>query len=295
MKQDPIFIVGTGRCGSTMFHDVLSHHGDLAWLSNIVAKRPGKPRANALLNRALDLPGAAPVLRKLFQPSEPYVFWERYCKGFSRPYRDLEADDVIPGDIPKIRNAFDQAMPENKIPLAKITGWPRVRYLKEIFPDAKFVHIVRDGRAVVNSVLNAPYFDGWSGPEQWARGHLDEQQKQAWIDCGESFIVLAAIGWENRMRAFQEVRAAMSDSDYLEFRYEDFCANPREMTERTLSFLGLENSSATGGFLAMTESFNIASKNDKWKQDLSRKQQRELNWYLAPMLQDYGYNVENHH
>ncbi|QIT56546.1 sulfotransferase [Aquisalimonas sp. 2447] len=218
MKQDPIFIVGTGRCGSTMFHDVLSHHGDLGWLSNIVAKKPGRPGINAMLNRTLDVPGAARVLRRVFRPSEPYVFWERYCKGFSRPYRDLFEHDVIPGNIPNIRAAFNSAIPDTKIPVAKITGWPRVRYLKEIFPGAKFVHIVRDGRAVVNSVLQAPYFDGWTGPEQWARGYLDGRQRQAWLDAGESFVVLAAIGWENRIRAFQEIRRLMPDSDYLEFR-----------------------------------------------------------------------------
>lgn len=48
--------------------------------------------------------------------------------------------------------------------LFKITGWPRVGFLHEIFEDAKFIHLIRDGRAVAYSLLQQPWWEGWRGP-----------------------------------------------------------------------------------------------------------------------------------
>jgi omega-hydroxy-beta-dihydromenaquinone-9 sulfotransferase len=41
--------------------------------------------------------------------------------------------------------------------LLKITGWPRISFLSEIFEEAKLVHTMRDGRAVANSMLNVRF------------------------------------------------------------------------------------------------------------------------------------------
>jgi len=44
---------------------------------------------------------------------------------------------------------------------------PRIGFLQAIFPDAKFIHIVRDGCAVANSRMNAPFWKGWQGLNTW--------------------------------------------------------------------------------------------------------------------------------
>ena len=49
--------------------------------------------------------------------------------------------------------------------LLKISGWPKIGILFEIFEGAKFVHVARDGRAVVNSPLDTYFWNGWIGPE----------------------------------------------------------------------------------------------------------------------------------
>ena len=289
MLENPIFIVGTGRCGSTMFHDVLSHHRELGWLSQLANNKPTGLHWNRWGNHALRYPGLSWLAQRLLTPSEPYRFWEQYCRGFSRPYRDITEDDVIPGVVPRVRQALDSAIPADSRLLAKITGWPRMSYLKAIFPDAKFVHIVRDGRAVVNSVLAAPYFDGWAGPSQWARGELTAEQDSAWKRSGESFVVLAAIGWENRMNAFEAVKRDIPEGDYLEIRYEDFCSRKMEELDRTLDFLGLADSRFSAAFRQVAQRIEVRSQNDKWRNDLSGRQQALLNEYLGPIVQRYGY------
>ena len=54
----PIFIVGTGRCGSTALHRVLGVHPGVMWLSGFAEQFPEKPLWNrwavtAMGNRAL--------------------------------------------------------------------------------------------------------------------------------------------------------------------------------------------------------------------------------------------------
>ena len=34
----------------------------------------------------------------------------------------------------------------------------RIKQLLDIFPDAKFIHILRDGRTVVNSLINRDFY-----------------------------------------------------------------------------------------------------------------------------------------
>lgn len=284
--ETPLFIVGTGRCGSTIFHDVLCHHYELAWLSQYCDRYPGKPRINARIMSCLEIPLLTTTLRKLIYPTEPYKFWERYCPGFSRPFRDLKSTDVTPRVILKVRSAFQNSIPANKRLLVKITGWPRIGLLKTIFPDAKFVHIIRDGRAVVNSVIAAPYFDGWAGPHNWTRGEINENQRIVWEKSGMSYVILAAIGWENRMNAFESAKKNIPDGDYLEIKYEKFCARPIKILEDVLDFAGL---SEDPNFLKKASQYSLVNTNDKWKVDLSEVQQTQLNNFIAPILARYDY------
>lgn len=286
--KDPVFIVGTGRCGSTLFHDILADHPDFSWLSSILDKYPGKPQRNRMVNSGSQLPGLGSWVKRFYHPAEPYRFWERYCKGFATPYRDLVAGDVIPAVVPRIQKQLEYATCANQRLLVKITGWPRIGYLKEIFPDARFIHVVRDGRAVVNSVLAAPYFEGWSGPHNWTRGAMDERQREVWERSGESFVVLAGIGWQNRMRAFSNAKNDLSSEEYHEIRYEQLCENPSAALADSLEFAGASREK-TEAFLKIAVQRSIGSSNNKWKSDLSECQREFLQEILNPTLNEYGY------
>jgi omega-hydroxy-beta-dihydromenaquinone-9 sulfotransferase len=284
----PIFVVGTGRCGSTMFHDVLCSHPSLGWLSQLVHKYPRRPELNAkLVGIAQRRPFVAP-LRRVLYPAEPYRFWETYCPGFSTPYRDLLDTDLTPLSAKKLNAAVDRSTAPGKRFLAKITGWPRIGLIRAAFPDAQFIHVIRDGRAVVNSVVAAPYFDGWSGPSNWTRGTLNKVQEDKWADSGHSFIVLAAIGWENRIRAFQSARQSLLDRQYLEIHYENFCDDPHAVLANVIEFLNLPPG-VTSEFFTRIRSKAFSSQNDKWRQDLTAQQQHDLHQYLAPLLSELGY------
>src|SRR4029079_14209154 len=95
-ESAPLFIVGTGRCGSTIFNDILAHHPEVCWLSTVGNQFPQRPHVNALSMRAIDLPAISPLAPRRIYPVEAYEFWEARMPGFSPPCRDLVAEDVTP-------------------------------------------------------------------------------------------------------------------------------------------------------------------------------------------------------
>ena len=44
--EKPTFVTGTGRCGSTIFHQVMAQHPQTAWLSPYCERHPNKPHLN---------------------------------------------------------------------------------------------------------------------------------------------------------------------------------------------------------------------------------------------------------
>jgi hypothetical protein len=237
--------------------------------------------------RVIDLPGLSRAARWRLYPVEAYDFWETYAPGFARPCRDLLAEDVTPVVRRRLRHALSKIGSARRSRLlVKITGWPRIRYLKEIFPDARFIHIYRDGRAVASSWLTMRWFRGWSGPAQWLWGELDDVQEAKWLRHDRSFIALAAIAWEILMKAFDEARAAIPVGDYLEISYEDLCKNQRETFRRAIDFAGLPWSPPLEHAIRAAR---LRAANDKWREQLSIAQQRTLEECLDTALKLRGY------
>ena len=284
----PIIIVGTGRCGSTVFHHLLSKHPKLAWLPGALCGRfPHKPELQNFFNRGLDYPILGKVLEERIKPGECYPFWEYHCKGFSAPYRDLVASDVTEKTKRRVRTTMSDITTEQRDRLLlKITGWPRIGFLSEIFEGAKFIHVVRDGRAVVNSQLDVYFWNGWRGPENWTWGDLPPAYKEEWDSYGQSFVVLAAIQWKILMGAMEAAKASIDKNSFLELKYEDLCSDPLDTFRTAIEFCELE---WTAGFERELRKQKLKNTNDKFRQDLTTEQQRNLEEVLGDYLRRYDY------
>jgi hypothetical protein len=151
VNDSPIIIVGVGRSGSTIFHQVMCGHPSVTWLSRFSDRYPSRPARAHMLMQLIDVPVIGPFLSRQYDPGESYRFWDHYYRGFSVPCRDLAAGDVTPSAKQQLPLALaGLATSKRTRPLLKITGWPRLGYLAEVFPQARFIHVLRDGRAVAN-------------------------------------------------------------------------------------------------------------------------------------------------
>lgn len=287
--EKPIFIIGTGRCGSTIFHEIFSYHPNVSFLTGLCDSYPEKLWLNRMLIRTIDIPILRYISRKKSIPSEAWDFWQHYDKSFGRPCRDLLKEDVTNKTESIIRKAMSEipTKKRNRL-LIKITGWPRMGYLKKIFPDAKFIHVLRDGRAVANSLLNVDFWWGWGGPQNWRWGEFTPNQKEEWEKYGQSFVVLAGILWKLLLDALEEAKQTIEPADFLEIKYEDLCWQPIETFLLVAKFCELQWSS---GFESVIRSSRLKNTNSKWQEELTDYQKKILNECLRDYLEKYGYQI----
>jgi hypothetical protein len=285
--QKPIFIISVGRSGSTLLHHVLCEHPDAAWLSWLCRIFPARPAVNGVYMRTLDVPGLRAVLRRLIYPGEWYGFWESCWPGFAASCRDPNASDVTERVRAKALRAVAQTVtPRRRRFIAKITGWPRVGFLQAVFEDARFVHIVRDGRPVVSSLLQVDWWRGWQGPSNWRWGDLTPSQAAEWERHDRSFVALAAIQWKILMDATERARQLVEEDRFLEVRYEDLCANPPATLRTIADFCELR---WTPRFARRVAGYQIENQNHKWRAALDDQQREVLERCLAEHLARYGY------
>lgn len=289
----PIFIVGTGRCGSTAFHQLLALHPQTMWLSGLSEQFPDRPAWNRWAVTAVGNPLLRRLLGTRIKPGENYGFWYTHAYGFAEPGRDLVRGDVTPRVRKQIRGAIEPMLtPSRNRLLVKLTGWPRLGFLNEIFEDAKFIHIVRDGRAVASSLLhiNSWQWRGWYGPYSWRYGPLSAEDQAAWEASNRSFVALAGLQWRIHTRALETARKAVDPNRFLEVRYESFCEQPLETCRRVLQFAELSQSAAFEGRVKVA---SIHDMTNRWRTDLSAEQQGMLTTLLREDLLRYGYDVSN--
>ena len=202
--------------------------------------------------------------------SEAYPFWDMTCPGFSNPFRDLRADDVTRASASRLRETIGHTLTRKRQRfLAKITGWPRVLYLREIFPSASFIEVSRDPCAVATSLLEVPFWDG-RGPPNWRRGALPPDLQALWCEERQSFVALAAIEcviFERAMRKCREIvpRAQMHTVDYARF-----CAEPVEVLRRVADFCDLNWSRS---FESAIGRVRLRNSDSKWRDCLTEDQQ----------------------
>jgi hypothetical protein len=235
----------------------------------------------------MSVPGLGALVRKRIWCSESYKFWAHQTTGFARPARDLEARDVTQRDKKIIPRAIAQNLTSSRPRfMAKVTGWSRMGFLKEIFPDALFIHLLRDGREVAQSLLTVPFWDGWAGPSNWLLGEPPLEFREDWERYDRSFVVLAAIHWKLAINSVESARQGISPEDFLEIRYEDFVADPNGTLRAVFDFVDLPES---GHVWRAIERKRLRSRDGKFRRNLTPEQQVLLTSYLEPDLKRLGY------
>jgi hypothetical protein len=286
-----VFLIGTGRSGSTLVHELLSRHPDVGFLSNLEDRLPLPPAAgrfnNAVYRR---IPAALTRKGRLrYAPSEAYQALTREVSiMLAQSYRDLLASDAMPWAVERFRSFFVKRARLQGKPLFvhKFTGWPRAGFIRAALPDARFIHVVRDGRAVVASNLQVSWWRGYLGPESMHQP-IAPGYRAEWEASGRSFAVLAAAEWKSAMDASVAARAATPEQQWLDVRFEDVLADPQAQFKEMLGFVGLEASPAFERALARAEFRRDRA--DAFRRSLGPPTIAVLDASLAEHLRAWGY------
>jgi hypothetical protein len=100
----------------------------------------------------------------------------------------------------------------------------RIGTLHALWPEARFVHLIRDGRDVCMSILN------------WKKAERALGRFSTW---GEDLVTTAALWWEWHVRLGREDGGSLAPKLYHEVRYEELVSRPAKTCETLCDFLSL--------------------------------------------------------
>jgi hypothetical protein len=149
-------------------------------------------------------------------------------------------------------------------------------FVDRLFPECRFIHMVRDGRAVAASYSEKELE---KMKRLWRPGHsLPPSHRE--------LLMQMATHWEQHLIEIERQRIALSLSPerYLEVRYEDLCEEPSQNLERITQFLNLDAADFSG------ERETFRNMNFKYRQQVSAEDLVILKKQIGGTLVDKGYS-----
>ncbi len=259
----PIFLIGIHRSGTTILQDLLCLHPQVGYINNAMPTFPRAFCAAEHLRKRLGLNVSGErVLRdgievSLDSPNEGVVFWQQWLKEdpVDLTYRPRRRSDFSPEEISELYVGVKKVLwcyegKASRFFCKNPRLLPYLELLAELFPDAKFIHIVRDARQCANSMVKLYRLE----QEQLERirrsgGHglFDDKPfisfprlpnlKQYVETYGPDSIETTARLWNDAVNEVNRVRSKLSA--FYELRYEDFVRAPAEHVEGILRFCEL--------------------------------------------------------
>lgn len=298
----PIFIVGCHRSGTTILYETLAKHPDLVCWTNASAFAPHMPiLANRIFSTVKDSDdkGVERFIKDglniaYYTPSEGIRIWELFSPDKGDYCLDETTDNPKMEEYIKLMirkhlkhmggSRFLNKNPDNSV---------RIRYLNKLFPDALFIHILRDGRAVCNSLMKfRQAATEFFGPEH--RHATSGVKVKAWGDIQrywrEDPLYATGLVWKEVIETLERDSKYIEPARYLELRYEDFVVNPAEYLRKLIDFCQLRwDAEVEQVFNQETSKLSLGGRNDAWKKKLEPAQVERLLEVIGPKMRQYGY------
>jgi len=296
----PLFLVGMGRSGTTVIFESVAAHPAVGWFNYHLERLPRWPWL-ATAARPCDLSHAfrksvnpssrrRPWLERLRDgPSEAYSVWATCC---GEKFRHDYLLDVEPTaeERRRARELVAQVLryQGKRRFVAKLTGPARMGYLLGIFPDARFVHVVRDGRAVVESLMRVDFWkDSYRMYEPAWRGGLTQEDRETLAQAGGGPLALAAVQWRAVIERTREEARRHHPQRYLEIRYEDYLRDPLGMLARVFEQADLSPSDQVRHFVE--NRLRPAATPERFPEAFDGAQLAMLEDIMGPLLGEFGY------
>jgi hypothetical protein len=270
-----VFFVGCPRSGTTLLRRIADAHPELAvigeqhWLPRWWKHRKGIASDGTVTRALADALLADPRFRKIEVAPERV----RALAAERKPYA---------GFVSELFDLHGEAAGKRLVG-EKTPGYVRrIPTLHELWPEARIVHLIRDGRDVALSTIS------------WDRAERSVGRLPTW---DEDRLITAALFWEWNVRQGRDAGALLG-KNYYEIRYERLVADPEGACRELCDFLSLvyqpamlrfhegrtrAGESAKDAWLPVTRGLR------DWRGQMSTDEVRRFEAAVGPLLDELGY------
>ena len=279
-RRPPFFVLGSPRSGTTLLRAILSAHPD-------VFIPPENGALGSMIRvfgarRSSDWEDVVDAVFDKFTGGYEYAFWEVDIESVRKKAKVMPQNErSLAALLQHLYIEYGRLKaPGKRIWGDKTTpgGFHFVYKVALTFPDARYIHIVRDGRDCVTSCVRAGFFN---------KSYRD-----------------AAYAWHDNVRLCRKFGRSVKGR-FHELRYEDLVTSSRQQIEQICSFLTIETAqamlehhsfapSSTPDVGVINHHENVrqpisVSSLGKWQLELPESEREMVSKIMAPELVYYGY------
>ena len=301
IARPPVFILGHWRSGTTLLQEFLAldeqfvtpnlfqcsfpEHFRLSqrWLAPLTAWMQPQTRPMDAMVNGWNAPAEEEIALSLLTLSSPYLVslfpsQPEKCQRFENLSKGLTADELTQWKRAYREFLSKLMLNSDRTPLLKSpANTARIPLLLEMFPDAKFIHIVRDPRAVFSSTRHLH--------QVLTRQNSFTSAEP--VDLDER--ILSA--YQSMYQSYHLYRVRIPADRRVELRFEDLEQDPEGELRKIYEHLKLPGwdsfSKNLAGPLARHRTFQ------KNRYHLSDDDRRRVIERWEPAFVRYGYSVEN--
>jgi omega-hydroxy-beta-dihydromenaquinone-9 sulfotransferase len=299
LPQPPIFIIGHWRTGTTMLHEMLILDERHAYPTTCACLLPRHflisekfmtrflwfllPKKRPMDNMSLGWQRPQEDEFALCMLGQPSPYWLVAYPNNGPPYSEyLTLEKVPPAALASWKRTFEwflKAMTfrdNRRLVLKSPQHTCRIRVFKEMFPDAHFIHLVRNPYAVYSSSVHLwkSLFRHEANQTPHFRG-IEEYVFETYLEMHEQF---------------ERTRGLVDDDHFHEVRYEDLVEDPVGELQALYEHLNL------GGFDALRprleEYLAGVARYETNHYELTPEQRAEVKRRWATIIEKQGYTDE---
>lgn len=277
LNQRPIFIVGAARSGTTLMRFMISQHPRIyippqsGFIPLLFRNAPTSPMSRRRTIHSF---------QHIFK-SRPFIkHWrlEHPCPDdFLNCLPDFSPASLLNAVYSQYAQQYGADRWGDKTPI--YTG--HIDLINKIFPQAQFIHIIRDGRDVALSLIKT-------------------YKSKIWVD-----IYFSTVNWKHYVSLALTSARQLGADQYLEVRYEQLTADPEGQLKRICDYLGEEYVPAMSrphelarevvsatNIHARTRQPVTTQRTGKWKREMASADLRLFQAVAGDLLEALAYSVD---
>jgi len=241
LLYQPIFVLGPPRCGSTLFYQAITHLYKFSYFSNNMVKQsyfiPYFIKKNKIeLNYTTNFSNNFGATEDGDGPHEAYPFWRRFYPRKNHDYINNK-DHLSKNEKREIASTIKFLEDHYRLPFISknLEMSLRLKSLQEVFPNALYVILERDPRAIASSLIDA-------------RIKINNNKNIWWSMRPKNYENILLEPYHMQVAhqiidVYSTINNDLRTKKTIKVQYEEFCDNPKStinMIEEFIAYNGIK-------------------------------------------------------